>query len=161
MREAVIVKAWDQVHESERHDHLLFSLPNTNADLSSLHPEPGKISKLWQIYLENENPLFKATHTPTLQARFSDAASDVTNISPNLEALMFSIYRVAVLSLLDEDCIFLLGAPRNELLANYQFACRQAFTTCRVLRSNDRECLTALHLYLVGLISPVRPPCML
>ncbi|KAF4638010.1 hypothetical protein G7Y89_g52 [Cudoniella acicularis] len=131
MRDAVIKHAWDITYQSESNDHLL----------------------LWQIYLENVNPLLKVTHTPTLQARIIDAACDMENISPILEALMFSIYCVSILSLTEDECYTLFGSPRKDLLASYQFACQQALLNCRAWRSGDRDCLTALYLYLVS----VRP----
>ena len=149
MREAVLTKAWEQLYGSN--DHLLFGSRKTNVDLSTLHPEQVQIFRLWQIYLENINPLLKVTHTPTLQARIIDAASDVTNISPTLEALMFSIYCVSILSLIEDECHTIFGSPREDLLTSYQFGCQQALQNCGVLRTNDRECLTALYLYLVSL----------
>jgi hypothetical protein len=146
--EAVVKKAWDQLYE--RNDHLLFGSRKTNVDLSTLHPKQVQIFRLWQIYLENVNPLLKVTHTPTLQARIIDAACDVANISPTLEALMFSIYCVSILSLVEDECRTLFGSPREDLLTSYQFGCQQALLNCGFLRSSDRDCLTALYLYLVS-----------
>lgn len=81
-------------------DHLLFLFGATppNAHAPAPHPQQVQIFQLWQIYLDNVNPLCKVTHTPTLQPRIIGAASNVTNTAPGLEALMFSIYCVAVLS---------------------------------------------------------------
>ena len=106
--------------------------------------------RLWQIYLDNVNPLLKVTHTPTLQSRIIDAASDVTNISPSLEALMFSIYCTSVVSVAEEDCIAFFRSSRKDLLARYQFACQQALRKCGAWRSPDLDGLTALYLYLVS-----------
>lgn len=47
---------------------------------------------LCQMYLDNVSPLLKIIRTPSLQGRIIEAASNVTNINPTLEALMFSIY---------------------------------------------------------------------
>jgi hypothetical protein len=82
MREVVGKKGWVQLFGDN--DHLLFGSPNTNADLSTLHPEPVQIFRLWQIYLDNVNPLFKVTHTLSLQGSIIEAASNVTNINPTL-----------------------------------------------------------------------------
>lgn len=35
----------------------------------------------------------------------------------------------------------------------YQFGCQQALLNCGVLQCSDRDCLTALYLYLVSLVS--------
>ena len=147
VREAVVKNALDQLYNG---NDQLFGSQQTDVDLSTLHPDQVQIFRLWQIYLENANPLLKVTHTPTLQARFIDAASDVANINPTLEALMFGIYGVSVLSLDDDECRRLFGTPREDLLTRYRFGCQQALLNCGVFRSSDRDCLTALYLYLVG-----------
>ena len=136
--------------QGKSNDHLLFGLPVENIDLSASHPTQVQIFRLWQIYLDNVNPLLKVTHTPTLQTRIIDAASDIANVDPTLEALMFSIYCVSILSLTEDQCITLFGSPKKDLLTAYQSACQQALRSCGILRSSNRECLTALYLYLVG-----------
>ena len=150
VRGAVIKKAWDHMYESENNDHLLFGSPRTNIDLSTLHPGQAQIFRLWQIYLENVNPLLKVTHTPTWQSRIIDAVTDLSSISPATESLLFSIYCISIVSLTDEECRASFGSPRKDLLANYQFGCRQALLNCRVLRTSDLDCLTAFYLYLVS-----------
>jgi hypothetical protein len=145
----VIHKTWDQVFQ--HNDHLLFASRNTSVDISTLHPEPVQIFRLWQLYLENVNPLLKVTHTPTLQGRIIEAASNVLTITPALEALMFSIYSMSVTTLAEEESHAMFGSSKEELLKKYQFGCQQALLNCRFLRSGDRDCLTALYLYLVSL----------
>ncbi|EPS34263.1 hypothetical protein PDE_09227 [Penicillium oxalicum 114-2] len=157
LRHAVIKKAWNHMFQGQGNDHLLFGPPIGTIDLSASHPSQAHIFRLWQIYLDNVNPLLKVTHTPTLQSRIIDAVSDIANISPTLEALMFSIYCVSLMSLSGEQCRAMFGAARKELLASYQFACQQALRRCGVLRSSDRECLTALYLYLVSIRSETDP----
>lgn len=148
MRQVEVKNAWDQLYFSN--DHLLFCGRNANVELSALHPSQVQVFKLWQVYLDNVNPLLKVTHTPTLQARIIDAAGDVANISPPLEALMFAIYCIAVFSLSDDDCRISFGTPRQDVLRAYQLGAREALLRCDFLRSADRDCLTAFHLYLVS-----------
>ena len=109
-----------------------------------------QIFQLWQIYIDNVNSLLKVTHTPSLQDRIIQAATDMANISPTLEALMFGIYSMAVTSLSPEDCLARFGRPKDELLRRYQLGSQQALANCGYLRSNDRDCLTALYLYIVS-----------
>jgi hypothetical protein len=147
VREVMVGKAWDRLFGND--DHLLFGSRQAAVELSTFHPEPVDIFRLWQVYLDNVNPLLRVTHTSTLQGRIIEAASNPTNITPALEALMFSIYSMAVLSL-DEDCETLFGMPKADLLRKFQFGCQQALLNCGFLRSADRDCLTALYLYLVN-----------
>ena len=127
-------------------------------DLTTMHPDQGKIFRLWQIYLDNVNPLLKVTHTPTLQPRIVEAMGDLASIHPSLEALLFGIYCIAVLSISEDQCRALFGSPKKDVMAGYQFACRQALINCNILRWSDRDSLTALFLNLVSgqqLLSPV------
>lgn len=148
MRYSTVRKALDQLFHNN--DLLLFGSSKSDVPLSTLHPEQVHIFRLWQIYLDNVNPTLKVTHTPALQSRLLDAASNFTVISPPLEALMFSIYCVAIVSLQDEECQSWFGSPKDELLQSYQLACQQALQNCRILRATDIDSLTALFLYLVS-----------
>ena len=85
VRETAVKKAWDQ--SVKKDDHLLFGSRRTAVDISTLHPDPVQIFRLWQIYLDNVNPLLKVTHTPSLQGRIIEAASNLTYINPTLEAV--------------------------------------------------------------------------
>ena len=148
VREDVIKRAWSDMYQTS--DHLLFGSRETDVDLLTLHPEQVQIFRLWQIYIDNVNPLLKVIHIPTLQGRIIDAASNMSNIKPTSAALMFSIYCVAILSLSEDECRSIFGLPRENLLTKYQFGCQQALRNCAFLRSNDRDCLTAMYLYLVS-----------
>ncbi|KAK6330797.1 hypothetical protein TWF718_002996 [Orbilia javanica] len=152
-----IRKAWDYMYEMGSNDPLLFGSLNPNIDISTLHPTQAHIFKLWQIYLENVDPMLKVTHTPTLQTRIINAIGDLSSVSPALEALLFSIYCVAISSLTEEECPALFGISKNDLSRSYQFPCRQALLKCEFLRTTDRDCLTALFLYLVS-VKPETDP---
>ena len=151
MHKAVIQDAWEHVYQNN--NPLLFGARQAAIDLSTLHPEQVQIFRLWQIYLENVNPLLKVTHTPTLQGRIIDAAGNLASIQPSLAALMFSIYCVSLMSLAEDECSAIFASSKEELLAKYHFGCEQALSDCDFLRSDDRESLTAFHLYLVSLSS--------
>ena len=146
--EGLVKKTWDQLPEKK--DHLLFGSRDEAVDISTLHPDPVQIFRLWQVYLENVDPLLKVTHAPSLQGRIVEAAGNVSSIGSNLEALMFSIYCMSVLSLSVNDCQAMFGSSKVDLSTKYQFGCQQALLNCGFLRRSDRDCLTALYLYLVS-----------
>jgi hypothetical protein len=148
VRAVVFKNIWDQAFEND--DHLLFGSRKIAIDIHSLHPEPVQIFRLWQLYLENVNPLLKVTHTPSLQGRLIEAAGNVLNVTPALEALMFSIYCISILSITVDDCQAMFGSSKADLLTKYQFGCQQALLNCGFLRCDDCDCLTALFIYLVS-----------
>ena len=131
--------------------HLIFTAINLCEKLLTYASPRVQMFRLWQVYLDNVNPLLKVTHTPSLQGLIIEAASDVSNINPALEALMFSIYCMAMLSLEVDDCQAIFGSSKEDLTTRFQFGCQQALINCGFLRSADRNCLTALYLYLVSL----------
>jgi hypothetical protein len=144
----MIKKALDQLYTDS--DDFLLGSRKTAVELTTLHPDTVQIFRLWQIYLDNVDPLVKVTHTPTLQGRLIEAASNVAKIKPNLEALMFGIYSVSVMSLKDDECQTTFGSSKDDLLTRYQFGCQQALLNCGYLRTSDRECLTAFFFFLVS-----------
>ncbi|KAJ4137280.1 hypothetical protein NW768_002862 [Fusarium equiseti] len=153
--ENVFSSAQDQMAIND--EHMLFGSRQSSVELHTLHPEPTHLFRLWQIYLEHVDPLLKVTHTPTLQATIVEAASNLKDISPTLEALMFSIYCMAVLSLSCEECESMFKTSKNELTTRYHFGCQQALLNCNFLRTGSRDCLTALFLYLVSVRSGSHP----
>ncbi|KAK4112863.1 hypothetical protein N656DRAFT_789473 [Canariomyces notabilis] len=139
--------AWDHHtynNDLENTHYLLFGSPVSKVDLATLHSEQAKILRLWQIYLDNVNPLLKVTHTPSLQARIIDAVGDRASIGAPLEALrvLFRIYCVSVISLADDQCHTLVGSRKKDILTGYQ--------------SGDHDCLTALSFTYCSQVS-VRP----
>ncbi|KIH89793.1 hypothetical protein SPBR_00176 [Sporothrix brasiliensis 5110] len=137
---------------------LFFRGPHwTLANVTALHPGPVQIFRLWQIYLQNVDPLLKITHTPSLQGQIVEATSNLEGISPNLEALLFSIYCVAVHSMSPSDCQTAFGTSKDALLATYQPACEQALLNSGFLRTSERDCLAAFFLYLISLGHSIDP----
>lgn len=108
--------------------------------------------RLWQVYIDNVNPLLKISHVPTLQGRIIGAAADPIEIPKSLEALMFAIYFIAVQSMTDEDVQSTFGEDKPVLLARYHKATQQALTNASFMRSNELMVLQAYLLYLVSTI---------
>ncbi|KAL7629529.1 hypothetical protein AAE478_001050 [Parahypoxylon ruwenzoriense] len=154
-REVNIKRAWDQLSGNDI--FLVFGSRKTAASLISLHPDPVQIFRLWQVYLDNVNPLVKVVHAPSLQVSIIKAMSNLENISPTLEALMFSIYCMSLVSLTVEDCHAMFGLPKEDILTRYQCGCQQALLNCGFLRNNDRDCLTAFYLYIISVGSSTDP----
>ncbi|KAF4126203.1 Fungal trans [Geosmithia morbida] len=152
-------KAWDQAFADD--GHLLLSSPvNSSVQLWELHPEPVNMFRLWQIYLDNVNPIMRLAHPPTLQGRIIEAAGNVKAIESPLHCLLFGIYAMAVMSMTASECQATFGLPRDELLERYQFACQQALRAGSFLRTDDRDCLTGLFLYLISVREKSHPQAL-
>ncbi|KAI5205135.1 hypothetical protein E4T39_03185 [Aureobasidium subglaciale] len=156
IRDVAGKKTWDQMYKNST-DFLLFGSLITDVELDVLHPDHVQVFKLWQIYLDNVNPLLKVTHTPSLQMRIVDAVGNLRAVEPNLEALMFSVYCVAVMSLSKLESRDMFGCEKEDLMQRYRFGCQQALLKCGFLQTDDRDCLTALFLYLVAVRQDTDP----
>ena len=142
-----MVRAWEEMQSD---DSMLFGDCDVFVNRAILHPDQVQIFRLWQIYIDNVEPIAQLVHTPTMQKRLIDVSSNVADLDPNLEALMFGMYCMAVKSLSPEDCQSIFGVTKEYLGIRYQLGCQQALLAAKFHRTNSRECLTALYFYMVG-----------
>ncbi|KAJ6087236.1 hypothetical protein N7467_006150 [Penicillium canescens] len=127
----------------------LLSTSATRESLTGLHPNPLHIFKLWQAFLENVNPLTKIIHAPTVQQQILEAMSDLPKISRELEALMFSIYCIALVSLQAADVEKSFGESKMALLSKCRRGAQLAFKNASLLRTSSSMVLQAFMLYLL------------
>ena len=129
----------------------MMGLSPTNASLTSLHPPPDQIYKLWQIFLDNVNPLTKIIHQPTLQSAIFDASFNLDKIPKGLEALMFAIYSSAVYTFTEEECMDILYEDKTSILAKYRLGLRKALVRANFLASSELMVLQAFTIYLLSM----------
>ncbi|KAL8708984.1 MAG: hypothetical protein Q9220_006192 [cf. Caloplaca sp. 1 TL-2023] len=121
----------------------------SKADISSRHPPPQRISQLWQVFLENVDPMTKVVHVPSLQPAVQKATSNSASLPRTFEALIFAIYAAAVMSLNNDDCRERLGEPRKTLLSRYVSATKVALSRARFMSSTSLVVLQALVLHII------------
>jgi hypothetical protein len=121
--------------------------------LAEFHPQPVHIFKLWQIFLDNVNPLSKVVHAPTVQYQILEATGNLGKISKGVECLMFAIYAAAINSLDDSECQSVLGEPKATAMIKYFLATQQALIRAGLLYSSDLVVLQAFTLFLVRLLT--------
>ncbi|KAI0874463.1 fungal-specific transcription factor domain-containing protein [Hypoxylon argillaceum] len=146
---STINHAYDQMFGNA--DGFPFAVGGQSHTVTDLHPSSGvEIFQLWQIYLDNVNPLLKLTHTPTLQVQIIEASRNLTKVSKSLEALMFAIYLMAITSLTDDEAEQLFNESKSNLLLKYQHATQQALFNAGFMRMPDLTVLQAYLLYCIG-----------
>jgi hypothetical protein len=121
--------------------------------LTGAHPQPVHIFQLWQTFLNNVNPLITMFHAPTIQQLILDAAANLNAVSRPVEALMFSIYLLAVTSLENPACETMFGESRVSLVRKYSRATHQALVNSKFLKSLNLYTLQAYVYYLVSTFS--------
>ena len=130
---------------------LILGVPLQQSGTSFHHPPPATVMKLWTIFLENVNPVTKLLHVPSTNQKLLDATSSPESISRGMEALMFSIYACAIVSMTEKECRKLLGDERDALLLKYQSASQHALLACGILKPSEIIVLQAFVLMLVSL----------
>ncbi|KAJ9651529.1 hypothetical protein H2198_009197 [Neophaeococcomyces mojaviensis] len=131
-------------------DYVIGVTPSSQG-VRDLHPLPEQVSTLWQIFLDNVNPLSKIIHVPTLQPAILESTSHLECLPRPFEALLFAIYSTAVLSLQDSECEDMLGESRAVLLSRYRNGTKRALARAKFLGTSDLMVLQALVLHLLAM----------
>lgn len=134
-------------------DGFPFVIGGSTTSVTELHPPAVQIFQLWQVYLDNVNPLLKVTHTQTLQGQLIEAAANPSKINKPLEALLFSIYFMAIVSLTDEEVQDTFKEEKSRLMSKYHRGTQQALINAGFMRSSDLVVLQAFLMYLVSISS--------
>ncbi|KAL8948181.1 MAG: hypothetical protein Q9222_005606 [Ikaeria aurantiellina] len=142
----LIGRALDKMHGDG--SGILFGLNDTD-DIKSLHPQPIKIFRLWQTYLNCVYPLTMLFHAPTVQQQILDASSDLESVPESMEALMFAIYYAAVGALTPEECELMFGTAQPVAVNKYMLATQRALNAAKLLKSLDLTVLQALVIFLI------------
>ncbi|KAJ5116338.1 hypothetical protein N7456_000686 [Penicillium angulare] len=137
--------------EEETGEELMLMRSATKGSLTDVHPNPLHIFKLWQTFLENVNPLIKVLHTPTLQPQILEAASDLPNVGKELEALMFTVYCIALVSLQPGEVEKSFGESKKKLLARCRRGAQMALSNASFLRTSSLMVLQAVMLYILSM----------
>ncbi|KAI0966474.1 fungal-specific transcription factor domain-containing protein [Xylaria arbuscula] len=138
--------------QSDRHiDHhgFIFGYSSSNVDLRSLHPLPSQVLFYWQVYMENVDPIIKLLHVPTMTKIVKELRSDMSTMTPGVEALMFAIYLAAITSMEQDEVAMNFGAEKLQLIARYRFATEQALAKANCVTSSELVVLQAFVLFLI------------
>ncbi|KAK9853033.1 hypothetical protein MYU51_007607 [Penicillium brevicompactum] len=135
-----------------------FPFVATNSRASNLSiPTSIQSIQLWQIYINNINPLLKISHIPTLQPQVIEAATDLAHAPKPLRALMSGIYFTATNSMTDEEVQTTFGENKLAFVTNLRENAEHALLSTSFMKSNDIMVLQAYVLYLIGLRLYVDP----
>ena len=121
------------------------------------HPSAARIHKLWQIFVENVDPVTKVIHVPTVRPAIDRAADDPSSAPRGFQALMFAIYSAAIMTLDDETCATYFSEPRKVLLSQYTRATKTALARARFMSTSSLVVLQALVVHLLSVRDVYEP----
>ena len=133
----------------------LLEPPSTsNIDsLHAVHPPAAEMIALWKLYLKNVHPLVMTFFDWEIETIILKASQDPTRLTQGEQALVFAIYFIVTLSLLEEECVNILHDKRPQILDRFQKAVEESLLIAELVVTSDRLVLQAFMLYLVGLLS--------
>lgn len=106
--------------------------------------DPVQAFKLWQIFLDRVNPLVKIIHAPTLQPFMVQAAADISSIPLDHQALLYSIFGLASMSLKDDEALSITGCTKEQAAHRFTKGAFYALTRFDFLRRYNMVVLQAL-----------------
>ena len=135
-----------EASEAEESDGGLRFVLDVPSKFLSHHPHPPTeiIFRLWQVYIENVDPLTKVVHVPSLQSVIQKATTNIKSIPRSYEALLFAIYAAAVMSMNHDECERRLGESREVLLSRYISATEWALSRANFMGTMSIVVLQAL-----------------
>ncbi|KAF9892792.1 hypothetical protein FE257_000381 [Aspergillus nanangensis] len=129
-------------------------------NITGSHPSTIQIIQLWQIYIDNINPLLRISHAPTLQGQIIEAGADLSKVSKEFEALMFGIYIISIDSMVEEEVSRIFGEGKHVLTTKYRQATEQSLINAGFMRSSDLKVLQGYLLYLIAIFRYIDPRSM-
>lgn len=104
---------------------------------------------LWNAYEKNVAPLILILHKPTIRNLVRKAATNAEFLDATSEALVFSVYFAAVMSMKPAECRKQLGVDHQSAIQHYRFAAEQALSRADFLHARCVSILQAAVLFLI------------
>ncbi|GAB1201522.1 hypothetical protein APSETT445_000097 [Aspergillus pseudonomiae] len=135
-----------------RAEGLLLNPQHGVSDVAELYPSRWEATQLWQVYLNNVNPLMRVVHIPTLLPKVYNAINAPNDVPADLSALLFAIYFAATTSLLSINEGDFLGGQKHAALQKYQRGLEVSLYNSSFLDSPTMTSLQAMAIYVsIGL----------
>ncbi|KAH8657885.1 hypothetical protein BX600DRAFT_482480 [Xylariales sp. PMI_506] len=117
-------------------------------NILSYHPSVTDSTRLWKIYEENVEPLYKFLHGPSAQNLIATTCRNLSRATPAEQCLLFAIYLLAVFSMNEDACLAEFGQARAQLLSQYDYSIRQALFNAAWLSTSNMSILSSFVMYL-------------
>ncbi|KAL7934132.1 fungal-specific transcription factor domain-containing protein [Trichoderma chlorosporum] len=130
---------------------LVLSSDMFNTNVEDLQPDPIHVFRLWQLYLDRVNPLFKVIHVPSLQPLLMEAANNMSGLPLHNQALFFAIFAMATVSMTAAECIQTIGMSREAAIQKFNTGTKACLIKYSFLKNYNMTTLQAVVLYLLSL----------
>lgn len=131
-------------------DPLMGAFMGYQEHLLHCHPTHEEAMVLWNIHVENVEPICKVLHIPSSTRMAQEVSREPETVSRANECVLFAVYHFAVFTLTDEKCEKLFRRSRTMLIQRFSFAARQALVNASFLTTTDTSVVQALILFLLA-----------
>ncbi|KAL3438193.1 hypothetical protein BDV09DRAFT_192459 [Aspergillus tetrazonus] len=121
------------------------------------HPSYEVATKLWDVYIQNVEPLCKVLHVSTVVKMVNTVSRQPAVASRSDECLLFVIYYFAVFSMSDAECLQEFNTLRARLLSRFRTAFFQALINASWLKTTSMSVLQAYTLFLISMRTQLDP----
>lgn len=128
----------------------------STVDAQSHHPNRWQASQLWQVFLNNVDPIAKFLHIPTIQIMVFAAINNPDENPSDLEALLFAIYFTATTSMSCKDVKNLLDQDRDTALIQFKQGLEQSLAKANIMETPSLMSLQAMTLYVVRIFDKTK-----
>lgn len=115
-----------------------------------VYPTRWQAVQLWQVFVNNVDPLTKLLHIPTAQTAVFEAINNPRGPIMNVSALLFAVYFAATTTLPADDVHHLLGQEKSTALKMFKQGLEQSLEQANILDNPTLTSLQALAIYLVS-----------
>ncbi|KAI9934370.1 hypothetical protein ASPWEDRAFT_25950 [Aspergillus wentii DTO 134E9] len=119
--------------------------------LSNYHPPSPKVFALWDVFQQNVSTVVNIIHNPTVGPVILQAATHPDTLNHDSEALVFTIYFAAIVSLTPEQCLAQTNLIHIDAVQYYRVAVEKALTRANLFESQSITILQAAVIYLICL----------
>lgn len=93
--------------------NVVLSKYSTTSTIENLIPDASRALRLWQVYLERVNSTLQMVHVATVRTIVLHTVTNIATLSYDQQALAWSIYAAAAVSLTDIESVQLFGVSRE------------------------------------------------
>lgn len=119
-------------------------------ELKELHPPVYQAMQLWNVFVQNVEPVSKFLHIPTAQIDVFTAINSENSIPPDVHCFLFSIFFAATTAISPTDVMHILGIEKATALIRFKHGLEQALAQANILETPSLKALQAIGLFLVS-----------
>ena len=144
----VQVPAPENQQPAEGNDNFVFGHNCAAINVDSLSPLPSQMPFIWHTFVNNVDPFIKVLHLPTVNTIIQGLNGTITSLSPNMEALLFSISLATITSMDEVGVVANFNTPKPQLISRYRLGAELALGRAKFVMTKDITVIQAFVIYL-------------